>query len=168
MGKIIFVEEEQRYYEAEHDVWAARDPAAIEGRGRIYRYANWQDVAINNPTLRYCDDGRDINPPIPETYDEAVALLVKQLSVEDRTVLRTMRHEDLGALHFSWGMSLRNDFDLWRVDSPLIRSYAERKGWGDDEFWRSSAPEFISGDLILSVWEAVQAADGEGAERGEG
>lgn len=161
MGKIIFVEEEQRYYEAEDEVWAARDAAQVEGRGRIYRYADWPHVAENNSTPRYCDDGRDVNPPPPQTYDEAVAYLLNQLKEADRQPLRALSREQLRDFHFSWGMGIRNGLDLWREDNPVIRSYAERKGFADDEFWVRMAPEFISSDLIESVWESLQSTADE-------
>jgi hypothetical protein len=56
----------------------------------------------------------------PETVDEAVERLMVILDGEQKIAIAVMQEEDLGDLHFSLGLAIRNAFELHAAGSKLL------------------------------------------------
>lgn len=123
---------------------------------RIYPYAVLLLAAelgcagSHEPVLRT----EDCPPPTmtakPTTLEEAVTLLVCELSDADKDLLCSMAREDLIDFHFGWGMGIRNEFGLWHDDSPLLRSCAAAAG----REWIH--PDSASTLIMEGVWDKLQ------------
>ncbi len=73
----------------------------------------------------------------PRTVAEALELLLKRLSLKDKTTIANMSAGELPLLNDTVGEYIRNNFDLMEPDSPLMKSC-----------------RFTSGRLLLSETEA--------------
>jgi hypothetical protein len=60
------------------------------------------------------------NPDWPKTLDEAVEILIKRLDSSQIAILKNASLEDLIDYHFTWGMSIRNGFGLWKGNTALL------------------------------------------------
>ena len=58
----------------------------------------------------------------PRTIQEAVELLLTELSEKDRQAIRIMAEEQLPSLHFSLGNYIRNGFGLWGGNEELLKA----------------------------------------------
>ena len=67
-------------------------------------------------------DMTDQSRNFPRTVEEAVDRLISELSLRDRTEIAKMLVEDLGGLHVSLGMYIRNEFGLWTGNGELLES----------------------------------------------
>jgi len=61
-------------------------------------------------------------PTNPTTLDEAVALLVAQVSEEDKEYFLSQSDS---SFHFTTGMAIRNAWGLWDKESPLYWRFAK-------------------------------------------
>ncbi len=61
---------------------------------------------------------------VPPTIKEAVNTIVSSLSPQDKAYLRGAEP----SLHFSLGMTLRNNWSLWEPDTPMKRDAAMNYG----------------------------------------
>ena len=94
---------------------------------------------------------------MPRTYEDAVEVLLSELSDKDRTALTGMSRDELIGLHFGLGLSVRNRW-LWGGDGELLVSCAERGGRVGVER-ALMHPDGASSLIIEGVWERLQ---GEG------
>lgn len=85
------------------------------------------------------------NPP--KTVNEAVAILMRELSDEEKDALRRMPQADLRFLHFPPGMYIRDQFRLWGTNKDLLASCGHRDMNVDnasaitvEAFWRQLQP----------------------------
>jgi hypothetical protein len=88
---------------------------------------NWSDYLLQNTAP-------------PETVAEAVEWLMSVLEDEAKSVIRSMREEDLFNLHFSLGMAIRNAFGLHDPGSKLLASCGVVH------------PDDASGVIIQALW----------------
>ena len=58
----------------------------------------------------------------PKSIQEAVEVLLTELSEKDRQIIRMMAEEQLSSLHFSLGNHIRNEFGLWGNNGELLRA----------------------------------------------
>ena len=58
----------------------------------------------------------------PKTVDEAVDLLIVNMSEEEREELRSTSKEGLLMFHHELGMCIRNSFWLWEGNTELLES----------------------------------------------
>lgn len=97
-------------------------------------------------------DGRNGKTNLPRTVDEAVDQLMAQMSPDDLTAIREMSVNDLISLHFSLGMTIRNQFGLWRGNDALLESCASVRGVPSGFFH----PDSASGVIIEALWRRLQ------------
>jgi hypothetical protein len=64
----------------------------------------------------------------PITIDEAVDLLIEELSFGDRTIIANMKEEDLGDLDFAFGMQIKGEFGLGNKNEELLQSCRYKSG----------------------------------------
>ena len=102
---------------------------------------------------------------IPGTYEDAVEVLLSELSDKDRAVLRGMSRTELVGPHFGLGLSVRNRW-LWNSDGELLRSCAERGG-GVGVERAMMHPDTASALIVEAVWERLQG-EGKGEEAAGG
>jgi hypothetical protein len=62
----------------------------------------------------------DADRALPRTLNEAVDRLALMLSQAEKEEIAALTEDDLIGLHFSLGMTVRNDFGLWRENRPLL------------------------------------------------
>lgn len=84
----------------------------------------------------------------PQTIRELVVYLCSQLRKEGRDYILA---NDSSSIHFSAGMSLRNDFGLWNKESPLVQDAIKTYGiaHADD----------ISGLVYDWVWAIIRSEE---------
>jgi hypothetical protein len=78
---------------------------------------------------------------VPNTMDEAVAMVIAGLSEEDKVVLRDPA-VTVGMMHFGVGQFIRNAWSFWE-DTPLRRDCIQR--------WRIAHGDDVSGLLLAWV-----------------
>ncbi len=83
-------------------------------------------------------------PVFPSNRIEALAALRILLGADELNALRSMKKTDLISLHLGLGMSIRNMFELWSNESPLLADL----GGGH--------PDGASNRLIELLWEDLQ------------
>jgi hypothetical protein len=104
----------------------------------------------------------------PRTYDEAVARLLKELSDEDKTLLRAIPKDHLIMFHMGWGMGIRNSFGMWAGNKELVVSCAihEHPDQRDDLLAGKVFvhPDDASMTIICGIWEALQKSEAQPPE----
>ncbi len=83
--------------------------------------------------------------PMPDTLDEAVAILLKGMSPDDLASLAAIAEEDLIMYHHGWGTGIRNAFGLWHN-----RALVESCGCED--------PDDASMVIIRGAWKEAKKA----------
>jgi hypothetical protein len=68
----------------------------------------------------------------PTTVNEAVDDLLPQLSILQKSEIRTTSRDNLISLHFSLGLEIRNRYGLWRGNEKLIRAACGKPCHPDD------------------------------------
>ena len=63
-----------------------------------------------------------MNPQHPKSIDEAVELLLTDLSERGRLAIRNMAEEELSSVHLSLGNYIRNEFGLWGDNEELLKA----------------------------------------------
>lgn len=87
----------------------------------------------------------------PEQYlnfDETVKSIFNEMNVEDLTIMKAMKMDNLISLHSGLGMWIRNQYGLWHEDNPLTNS-----GLYDKH------PDGVSFKMIEHIWERLQQVD---------
>lgn len=88
----------------------------------------------------------------PTTVDEAVAMLLADISEEDKEFVRSTPEEEIiPRFHHGWGTAIRNEFGLWRGNKALLRSCCGENKYPTD-------PTTVA---VRGVWEALQGPVGE-------
>lgn len=86
--------------------------------------------------------------------------IVDELDEKSQQKLRSMTQNELGTLHHSWGMAIRNQFGLWEPDHPLTKHWhkneAERNVRNDVDY-SEDHPDAISMKIMTGVWRKVNA-----------
>ena len=86
---------------------------------------------------------------IPKTIDEAIDCIVNSLHPED---IENIKKRESGDYHFSIGMFLRNNWNMWDNATPMSIDFQNRFklfGHGDD----------LSGVILEGVWAKVNNKD---------
>jgi hypothetical protein len=87
---------------------------------------------------------------VPTTLDEALEMLERRMSNEDREFLENSDENPTAQMHHKFGMSLRNDWSLWEKDMPLVRWFNERGITHADD---------MSAIILTSIWRRVRGVD---------
>ncbi|WMW79319.1 DUF6794 domain-containing protein [Undibacterium cyanobacteriorum] len=87
----------------------------------------------------------------PTSCQEVIEKIARKLDEKSRETLRKTKKEGLALFHFSWGMGIRNSFGLWKDQSPVRLSCAERVGQKDIH------PDNASGIIMEEVWKLVNS-----------
>jgi len=90
------------------------------------------------------------NEKLPSTIAKAVNKLLSNLTIEDKNRIKNSTEEGLINFHFGLGMSIRNDFGLWKKDSKLLENCKELSG--DSNIDIDTTSEMI----IKALWERLQ------------
>lgn len=83
----------------------------------------------------------------PQTVDEAVSDVLRQMPAAEQQRLRAMSEEDLILLHFQLGMGIRNQYGLRQGNGALLASAC-----GD----RACHPDEASMRILEAVWRRLQ------------
>jgi len=86
---------------------------------------------------------------VPSTLNEAINSIVDTLDQKDKDFIK---QNEPSSVHFTIGMYLRNNWDLWEKDSPLVLDVKQRFGlWGHGDD--------VSGLILEGVWAKVNGID---------
>lgn len=85
----------------------------------------------------------------PKTVDEAVNFLIAKLSLKDKSVIAKMSEDDLGNLHFTLGLYIRNQL-LYPQNDKLLESCRQESM--DKYLHWDQAPRII----IKRLWEELK------------
>ena len=66
------------------------------------------------------------------TVEEAVRDILANMSAEEKTKIREAKRENLGQLHLTWGVAIRNRYGLWGGNRKLMLSACGRPCHPDD------------------------------------
>jgi len=89
------------------------------------------------------------NDKHPATVDEAVNLLMDELSFGDRTIIANMKEEDLGNLDSVFRRRIMLDFGLWNENNDLLQSCRHQSAHP------SLDPNMASVFIIKRLWKTV-------------
>jgi len=87
---------------------------------------------------------------LPKTVEQAVDILLSDLSLQEKTAIVNMQKDSLNALHFSLGRFIRNKFSLVVDNRELMKSCRLLLGKQDLH------PDDASSVIIESLWETLQ------------
>jgi hypothetical protein len=87
--------------------------------------------------------------PIPKTVDEAMQILMDELSLRDKVAIANMNADEVGELHLSFGKFIRNRFGFWEGNPQLLLDCAEDAGQSIQHADEASA--VIIGRLALEL-----------------
>lgn len=90
------------------------------------------------------------NKKHPANVDEAVDLLIDELSFGDRPIVANMKEEDLGILDFVFRKRIKGEFGLGNGNKELLQSCCF--GSGQPSIDLESASTFI----IKRLWKKVR------------
>jgi len=82
---------------------------------------------------------------LPKTLDEAVTLILSDMSSENLNILKETERDDLIKYHHGWGTGIRNSFGLWGANDELIKSICNTPCHPDD----------ASMKIIEAVWDEL-------------
>jgi len=80
----------------------------------------------------------------PETVNDAVDLLMRILTDEQKNEIAALQEDDLIDLHFGLGLAIRNAFGLHDLDSKLLADCGTKH------------PDDAAGVIIDFLWEKVK------------
>lgn len=80
----------------------------------------------------------------PVSLEEAVEILIRGMSPDDRKYVASIPQDDLLGKTYSWGMGIRNGWRLWDRDSPLMQQFPGKQ------------PDDVSRLVIEAAWEKLQ------------
>lgn len=81
---------------------------------------------------------------IMKVVNEAVPVLLSEMSGRDKLILRNTKKEDLILFHLTWSMEIRNKFDLWSGNGVLTKDV------------KVTHPDSVSTIIMEAVWEELQ------------
>jgi len=87
---------------------------------------------------------------LPETVEQAVNILLSELSLKEKAAIANMQKNNLTDLHFSLGRFIRNKFSLVVDNKELMKSC--RLLLGKQELH----PDDASSIIIESLWKNLQ------------
>lgn len=93
----------------------------------------------------------NLKQKIPNSLFEAIDILLKDLTEDEKAFIKG--NESYG-LHHTMGMSIRNNWGLWKKDSPIVKDVQNKYGifgHGDD----------CSGLIMAGLWAAVRGGNVE-------
>jgi len=88
--------------------------------------------------------------PLPKTVEQAVNILLSDLSLQEKTSIANMQKNNLADLHFSLGRFIRNKFSLVVDNKELMKSC--RLLSGKQDLHADDATSVI----IESLWKSLQ------------
>ena len=86
------------------------------------------------------------NKHLPQTIEQAVAVLLKQLPESEKDNIASMSRDSLINLHFGLGTQIRNDFGLWGGNTALLESTG------------NSHPDDAAMAIIEALWRKLNNA----------
>lgn len=85
-------------------------------------------------------------PTRPKTLEEAVALLISEMSEKSKNYVQSLPEDELFIFHFGFGMTIRNRFGLWTGNFDLLESCGSP----------DMHPDNASGVIIHALWRELQ------------
>ena len=89
------------------------------------------------------------NDKHPATLDEAVDILMEELSFGDRTIIANIREDDLRNLDFVFRNRIMFEFGLWNENNDLLQSCRHKSDHS------SLDPDMASVFIIKRLWKTV-------------
>jgi len=87
---------------------------------------------------------------LPKTVDEAVTDIISDMNLRDRSMLANLSEEDLNTLHFTLGMYIEKQMEVWSVNESLESSCRQAcREEGMDE----SNPAAV---IITKIWKKLK------------
>lgn len=96
------------------------------------------------PATDTTNTNKNTEKKLPQTVEEAVAQILKEMSATDKETIKSKKKEELIMYHHGWGTAIRNNFGLWGSNKALLKDTGE------------SHPDGASMVIIEAVWEKLQ------------
>jgi len=81
----------------------------------------------------------------PETITDAVDLLMRILTTEQKNEIAALQEDDLFDLHFTLGLAIRNAFGLHKLDSKLLADCGTKH------------PDDGAGVIVNQLWNKIHS-----------
>jgi hypothetical protein len=95
-------------------------------------------------------DSYKATPFLPRTVDQAVDILIKEMTLFDKTSIARMEEHDLVDIHLSLGSYIRTTFGLWSGNEALLqdcRSKSDKEDMQENE---------ASSVIIQELWKQLR------------
>jgi len=89
-------------------------------------------------------------PFLPRTVDQAVEILIKDMTLFDKTSIARMEEHELDGIHLSLGSYIRTAFGLWAGNEALLQDCRSKSD--KDDLHENEAPSFI----IKALWKQLR------------
>jgi len=78
------------------------------------------------------------------TINEAVSLILSEMSGREKLIVRNTKKEDLIKLHLTWGNKIRNRLGLWNGNNALFKDA------------QTDHPDSVTSIIMNAVWDELQ------------
>lgn len=62
---------------------------------------------------------------VPSSISEALQMFLNALTDEEKKTLTEIEEDDICVFHHSWGEDIRNEWSMWKKETPLVNSFKE-------------------------------------------
>ncbi|MGB5155883.1 putative molybdenum carrier protein [Desulfobacterium sp. N47] len=90
---------------------------------------------------------------LPKTVEKAEDIIIREMTLKDKSTLAYMRAEDLGSLQLSLGEYIRNHFGLWGENTELLESCRIASGEDDEDNFDADRASLV---IITELWKKLQ------------
>lgn len=127
------------------DLWVAFDESDQRSRRtRLVRFSPCAEGEVPAPLPKEIAEA----DTWPQSVDEAVDRLVRELDADSKAQISSLDEADLGRLHLGFGTGIRNNFGLWRGNDALLESCGGGK---------PVHPERCSSVIIQALWQRLRS-----------
>jgi hypothetical protein len=95
----------------------------------------------------------DIKWPLP--MEEAVSIVISEMSHDNKMLIANTPKCMLGSFHLSYGLYIRNKFQLWKYSEELNEELKAKAG-NEKILRRVNFADLISPSIVEAVWEELQ------------
>jgi hypothetical protein len=124
---------------------ASKDPEIYEEVKTLLQTAYHMNIV-----LKEMPDPNLVAPSLPQTVDEAVERLISEISLKHKLEIAKMEGPELVTLQPSLGRYIRNKYELWAENGPLMLSCRLRSGIADLHEDDASAL------IIIELWKKLR------------
>jgi Circularly permutated YpsA SLOG family/Domain of unknown function (DUF6794) len=129
---------------------ASQDPRIYHETAKIMESVCYYETILSDPPSTQAGDAPRPLPEPPQTVEEAVARLLEQVPLKDRTLIANMTVSELAAVKLSLNRYIQKHFGLW-IGNPALMASCRFAG-KTDQIDEDQAVDVI----IRAFWEKLR------------